>query len=211
MTAHTPSDAKAKAALLAAAESARRCNPQNSAQALDLVKQLKELEVCIDHSNSVSMRPLCTLAGKISDNLVKTGPISREELLEWTRSLLTFVGQSIGVQQADDKAGPPREGTNFLSATGIRSQLSLVDGQRLGEILVRMSYLEASQVARALELQRAKGGKLGAALVELDLLSQDELDAALRVQDQRRNRKVDPWASSWGGEGGTPQRRAGKM
>jgi hypothetical protein len=210
MTAHTPSDAKAKAALIAAVESARRCNAQNSAQTLDLVKQLKELEVCIDHSNSVSQRPLCTLAGKIADHLVKNEPASRDDLLEWTRNLLAFVGQSIGVK-ADAEAAPSREGTNFLSATGIHSQLSLVDGQRLGEILVRMSYLESSEVARALELQRKNGGKLGAALVELDLLSQEELDAALRVQAQRRNRKVDPWASSWGGEGGQPQRRAGKM
>ncbi|MBI5434058.1 MAG: hypothetical protein HZA52_14595 [Planctomycetes bacterium] len=209
MTAYTPSDAKAKAALVAALEFARNCSPADNAASLELIRKLTELEVCVDHSNSVSLRPLCSLAGKMAERLHNAEVAPREELLEWVKSLLEFAGQSMGVR-ADETAASALRATHVLSATGVRSRLALVDGQRLGEILVRMSYLRGADVERALELQRKKNCLLGDALIELELMTKEELDTALRVQKQRRNRQADPWMN-WKAEGGDPTRRTGSV
>jgi hypothetical protein len=196
----TPADAKVNAALAACLTTVDRISGQDVSAALDLVKQVKELEVHVSNSSYSSLRPLCTLAGKMTDSLIQLDAARREETTSWVRSLLEHLGQSTGTDVKRD--APARlHSTNMLTASGIRSRLALVDGQRLGEILVRMSYLRASDVERALELQRTRNCMLGEALVELELLSKEELEAALRVQRQRRNRAVDPWMTSWGVDG----------
>jgi hypothetical protein len=66
------------------------------------------------------------------------------------------------------------------------SNLTLRDGRRLGDVLVQLSMLTADQVEGAVRLQRATGKRLGEALMELQLLTPGMLDAALRLQQSKR-------------------------
>lgn len=201
MPAQESFDAKSKAALLAALESLQRCTADDPTGALDLIKHLKTLEVCLEHSNSVELRPLCALAGSMSDHLIQAEPKWRGEILGWVRPLLDFLASELQVEVEAEPKTPRQRTLNVLNTSGVRTRLALVDGQRLGEILVRMSYLKAADVQRALDFQRERSCQLGEALIELDLMTKDELDTALRVQRQRRNRNTDAWAQ-WKDERG---------
>lgn len=215
MTAEQDFDAKAKTALLAALESARRCTPADATGALDLIKQIKAVEVCIDHSQTASLKPLCAIVGKMSDQLIQSDARWRAELLTWIREILIFVAAELDLKPEElpkmeaipvPAQQPSANRTmNMLSSTGMRSRLALVDGQRLGEILVRMSYLSAADVDRAVKHQREKGCQLGEALIELQLMTKEQLETALRVQRQRRSRTNDPWMQWMQDRGDAPR------
>src|SRR6056297_3540443 len=53
---------------------------------------------------------------------------------------------------------------------------------RLGELLVRNKLIDEQQLAKALEDQRASGGRLGASLVKLGYLQEEDLAAFLSRQ-----------------------------
>jgi type IV pilus assembly protein PilB len=53
---------------------------------------------------------------------------------------------------------------------------------RLGELLVRNKLIDESQLAKALAEQKSQGGRLGASLVKLGFLKEDELSAFLSRQ-----------------------------
>jgi type IV pilus assembly protein PilB len=53
---------------------------------------------------------------------------------------------------------------------------------RLGELLVRNKLIDESQLAKALEAQKTQGGRLGASLIKLGYLKEDELSAFLSRQ-----------------------------
>jgi hypothetical protein len=65
-------------------------------------------------------------------------------------------------------------------------RLALRDGQRLGELLVNMTMLTPEQVEEAVKVQRATGQRLGEALLQMRLLTPDMLESALRVQKTKR-------------------------
>ena len=54
--------------------------------------------------------------------------------------------------------------------------------KRIGEILVEEGYLQASDLNKALELQKSQGGLLGCHLVRLGLISEEDLIIALSRQ-----------------------------
>lgn len=53
---------------------------------------------------------------------------------------------------------------------------------RIGEILIRENRITPEQLNRALDHQKANGGKLGSALVKLGFLTDDDVTSALSVQ-----------------------------
>jgi hypothetical protein len=69
----------------------------------------------------------------------------------------------------------------LLLASAIRS--------RLGEILLQAKCITSSQLEHALELQRQSGDLLGEILVRLNWLEHDALDVALAAQAQRNARR----------------------
>ena len=53
---------------------------------------------------------------------------------------------------------------------------------RLGELLVRNNLISQTQLAKALEEQKTQGGRLGASLVKLGFIKEEELAAFLSRQ-----------------------------
>jgi len=60
--------------------------------------------------------------------------------------------------------------------------LSTIKGNRLGELLVRNRLVTEEQLKKALDLQKNEGCRLGAALIKLDFIKEDELAAFLSRQ-----------------------------
>nr|WP_276609552.1 type IV-A pilus assembly ATPase PilB [Desulfuromonas acetexigens] len=60
--------------------------------------------------------------------------------------------------------------------------MSTIKGNRLGELLVRNQLVTEEQLKKALELQKSEGCRLGAALIKLDFIKEDELAAFLSRQ-----------------------------
>ena len=60
--------------------------------------------------------------------------------------------------------------------------MSTIKGNRLGELLVRNRLVTEEQLKKALELQKSDGCRLGAALIRLDFIKEDELAAFLSRQ-----------------------------
>ncbi len=74
-------------------------------------------------------------------------------------------------------AAPPR-------AAGSRKMppIEQLRGRQLGRILIKMGKLRRSQVHEALEIQKEQRGPIGAILVELGHISEDDLNIALAAQ-----------------------------
>ncbi len=56
-------------------------------------------------------------------------------------------------------------------------------GRQIGRVLIKMGKLRRQQVEEALEIQKEKRGPLGAILVELGYINQDDLNLALAAQN----------------------------
>ena len=78
--------------------------------------------------------------------------------------------------------------------------IRLVSGVRrtnpLGEILVRSGTLSSERLGELLEQQRKTGQRLGDLVVELDILSRETLDSALREQVAEEIYELFTWADS---------------
>ncbi len=191
--------------MLAATTAARACDPNDVAKLRELIEHVKALETQLSTSSRREFTELCALVRDVCEVLARGGDAKPESAFPWVVRLLEFMSKATG---ADAKAIGAPDGGVKLSTTALHKRLSLVDGHRLGEILIRMSYLRVQDVEKALATQRQKNCKLGDALIALDLLSREELEAALRVQKQKRNRQLDPWMDSFGrDENGEPKQK----
>lgn len=199
-----PNDPKLDSVFALVRDTAKDLHHDETQKSLDFLKHLKELEVRVARMGRKDVAALCSLAMKISEHVIRRAPIQHDELVPWAQKLVETMSAALdGTLDAQSDADFADTGKanrmvklDTTQSAGLQGKLRLVDGHRLGEILVRMSYLRAADVERALDLQRQKGVMLGDAMVELKLLSREELDAALRVQKQKRTRNSDPWMGS---------------
>lgn len=77
--------------------------------------------------------------------------------------------------------GPDQELSDFLLASRDRNTASLA-GQKLGDILVASEHISQATLDRALELQKETGKKLGTLLVEMGVISTEEIIEAHALQ-----------------------------
>jgi hypothetical protein len=195
MSSQGSSDSKACETLIAAARTARDCAPDDTQRAEKLLRQLRELTSYIERSSRSDVAPACAVATKIAEQLHGRLDPTPAVLVPWVNALLEYLCATLGVD-ADGKAksstsGPIRLASSEVTDARVRRTLS--DGSRFGEIMVKMAYMKAQDVERALDLQRKKSCLLGEAMVDLGMLSRRGLEAALHMQRQARKR--DPWTT----------------
>ncbi len=195
MSTQGSNDTKACESLLAAARTARGCAPDDTQRAEKLLAQLKELTSYIEHSSRSDVAPACAVATKIAEQLHGQLDPTPAVLVPWVNLLLEYLCTTLGVD-ADGKAKKESSGAIRLASSDVadaRERRSISEGSRFGEIMVKMAYMKAQDVERALDLQRKKGCLLGEAMVDLGMLSRRGLEAALHMQRQARKR--DAWAT----------------
>ncbi|HUR27302.1 MAG TPA: hypothetical protein VM509_03895 [Planctomycetota bacterium] len=118
------------------------------------------------------------------------------------REIVTEIAEHISTEITFREQGRGSNNLRKLQLTMSEVRLALRDGQRLGELLVNMTMLTREQVEEAVEVQRRTGQRLGEALLQMRLLTPDMLESALRVQKTKRT-KSGKTEDHW-----SPHRRA---
>ena len=139
-------------ALQSAAIAAECASPTDIRTLVELLGHLKALEGHLQLASRRDDAKLCSFVALMTEHLIERQQPSLETLVDWVNGIVQYLGMSLGVTLADDwaKLRPPREKTFVVSeAKMARRELGPDDGHRLGEILVQMSFLKASDVERA--------------------------------------------------------------
>ena len=185
MSTQDPDSMNLKEALLTATRTAKACRSDDTENTRDLLEQLRELAA---HTEKTSQdgKAAFTLATKITEQLASKADPEPDVLLSWLNLLLehlcTTLATTPETSQEKIKKGP----VDPADVEAMQYKRWMADGNRFGEIMVRMAFLKAEDVERALELQRHKNCRLGEAMLDLGLLSRSGLDAALHLQKKKR-------------------------
>ena len=164
------------------------CDPQDVHATGQLKKKFGELQATLEREGQPYMAEICGAAARLVEELSVNGLVGPKETMDAVARIVASMRGSLGLASEEDKA---------RGGAGLR----LIDGQRLGELLVTLSMLSPAHVERALELQKTSGMLLGEALVEQGVLTKESLQAALRLQEARRRREgqngdFDNWRAS---------------
>lgn len=195
MSTQGPDRIDLKEALLTATRTAKDCQSDNPERTLDLLKQLKDLSTHIERS-SQGGKAACTLATKITEQLASKVDPKPDVLFGWLNLLLEHMCTTLAATPDKSQEKPKKLHLDPSDVEAIRYKRWMADGNRFGEIMVRMAFLKSEDVERALELQRKKNCRLGEAMVDLGLLSRRGLDAALHLQ--KKKREPDAWTMKRG-------------
>lgn len=123
---------------------------------------------------------LASLGERMAQARAEGNPMGREPVHAMLHEIVALLQRQVS------EPAPAVTPRVKLSLPTTAPNLTLRDGRRLGDILVQLSMLDASQVEGAMRLQRATGKRLGEALLELGLLTPGLLDSALRFQHNKR-------------------------
>jgi hypothetical protein len=136
---------------------------------------------------------LASLGERLAGQLYKAGELSGEALGSIVGEIAEHLAKDLAFRE-DPKGAMSR--TQLKMSMG-EVRLALRDGQRLGELLVKMTMLTPEQVEEAVKVQRSSGQRLGEALLQMRLLTPDMLESALRVQKTKRGAasKTDNWST----------------
>ena len=176
------------AALRAASMAANSANARDLPAIVELLQMMKELDGELQMSSRKEESELCGLGIEITETLMSRQYAAPEQILPWLARILAHLGTTLNVDLTDEwtsmKVPKPALGTTVELKNALWYEES--DGHRLGEILVQMSFLKASDVERALKIQRETNCRLGEAMVMLGLITQKGLEAALKIQQKKR-------------------------
>ncbi|HTF87882.1 MAG TPA: hypothetical protein VK843_05690 [Planctomycetota bacterium] len=169
----------------------QRDHLKDHASMIEAQRQFQTLRDEMAHTESPSVVLLASLGERLSGHMYKDSQIGIDDL----RKMITEIAEHIAKQVSfNDEPKAPVSKTNLKLSIG-EMRLALRDGQRLGELLVKMTMLTPAQVEEAVVVQRATGQRLGEALLQMRLLTPDMLESALRVQKTKRSNlaKSDDW------------------
>lgn len=160
---------------------------------IEAQRQFQTLRDEMAHSDQSSVVLLASLGERLAGAAYK-GEAMNEEAL---RSLVIEIAEHVSKEVVfRDEPKPPMAKTNLkMKVSDLK--LALRDGQRLGELLVRMTMLTPEQVEGAVKVQQKTGQRLGEALLQMRLLTPDMLESALRVQRTKRGASAerDNWSA----------------
>lgn len=166
------------------------CKPEDPQGMSALARDFEELQQALEREQGHALAGLAGVGACLVERLAADGLVGPLETMEVIGQALESVRQVLGLKEQ------PQD-TPAIAPAQRRAPLALVDGRRIGELLVTLSMLKPSDVERALALQQQTGSLLGEALVELGIVGRSSVDAALRLQSSRRRREragEDPWA-----------------
>jgi hypothetical protein len=162
-------------------------DPQDVHAMHDLKRKLGELRNTLERESSPLLGEVAGIAVRLVEELGRSGLVGPKESIDVVGEVLGILRGSLGVavEEPERTAQPSGEA------------LRLIDGQRLGHLLVTLSMLTPEHVERALRSQKMNGLLLGEALVEQGVLSKESIQAALRLQRARRDRDGGDGFGAW--------------
>jgi hypothetical protein len=174
------------------------CDPLNSTDLAHIARQLEDLRISLRSEGADLEEALCGLADRVLELVGRHGHIGGRQALDLILEIVEQVRTAVGgePEESDDAAEPEALDEDPLAVLrgGSTLGLRLIDQRRLGEILVSLSMLSQEQVERALRHQKVSGRRFGETLVELGFLSEAAVDTALRLQMRRAaGGPPEPW------------------
>lgn len=173
------------------------CNPLDSNETAQLARQLMELRSLLEARGAESQVVLCDLAQKVVQIVSRHGVVGPREAMGLVDAMLKDLRASFGAAPARDEGDDLQRQLEALTGRGGENGtgLQLVDGRKLGEILVSLSMLTPADVERAVQRQKTSGMRFGEALIDLGLISREAIRSALNIQRRRRGSGwSDPWS-----------------
>ena len=167
-------------------------DPQDVHAMHALKRKFGELRNTLERESSPLLGEVAGIGVRLVEELGRSGLVGPKEAMDIAGEVLAILCGSLGLAVEEVESGPQAPG----------EALRLIDGQRLGQLLVTLSMLTPDHVERALRSQKMNGLLLGEALVEQGVLSKESIQAALRLQRARRDRDRD------GGDGFGTRRSA---
>jgi hypothetical protein len=168
------------------------CNPLDANEMALLSRQLMELRSLVESRGTSGAVGICDLAQRVVQHVARHGVVGPREALELVTGLLTEVRGGFRAAGEDVELQAELEA---MAPVTREIGLQLIDGRKLGEILVSLSMLTPVDVERALKTQKMTGKRFGEALIDLGLLSREAILSALNIQRKRRGSGwSDPWA-----------------
>lgn len=184
------------------------CNPMDSADLSQILREVGALRGNLRADQAEVEDYLCSVAERLVELVERNGHIGGRQALSLVVDILAQVVGSMSseLQAAAEESFAPRStplGSRDAVAGGLPAAraaqdsgvgLRLMDQRKLGEILVSLSMLSQEQVERALKHQRSNGKRFGESLVELGYINKAALEATLRMQrKQKDGRTAMPW------------------
>jgi hypothetical protein len=160
---------------------------------IEAQRQFQTLRDEMAHSDQSSVVLLASLGERLAGFAYKGESMNEEALRNLVIEIAEHVSKEVVFR---DEPRPPMAKTNLkMKVSDLK--LALRDGQRLGELLVRMTMLTPEQVEGAVKVQQKTGQRLGEALLQMRLLTPDMLESALRVQRTKRGASAerDNWSA----------------
>ena len=136
----------------------------------------------------------------LGEVMIQLGFVTTEQV-DQALKMMAETGRKFGEALVEIGAATPEDVAQGISLQGVLSKKSagqapvendqrfdraqVLHGILLGEILVLMGRIDRAGLQRGLEHQRHTGSRIGEALVDLGLISWDDLDEAIRIQHSR--------------------------
>src|SRR3977135_3897128 len=105
-----------------------------------------------------------------------------EEARRYSDSPTCPRGQVLAISERANNFGQPPSPAFAKVSDGCFSAGELRMSVRLGEILIKESLITQDQLQKALEFQRANGGKLGSCLTKMGFITDDDITGVLSRQ-----------------------------
>jgi hypothetical protein len=164
-------------------------DPQDVGETAELVRKLGDLRTTLEKEGTPPhLADVSAVAIQLVDEIARNGLVGPKETMDVVERIVALVRAALGLSPSQARA-------RTAGGEAPRGKaLKLLDGQRLGELLVTLSMLTPRDVEAALELQKTTGMLLGEALVERGVLTKESVQAVLRLQEARRRRNLgEPW------------------
>jgi hypothetical protein len=154
----------------------------------------------LGHGETPAIAALCTIAMRLLANVSNQTALSVEDqrrvigdIVAQLAALATWKG--VGAENVPELSVSARIARDAIETAADEDAMKVwvADGKRLGELVVQMSMLTAEQVRLALDVQSQTGARLGATLVELNMISPDMVDQLLKLQKRKRMAHRDVW------------------
>lgn len=163
-------------------------DPQDVRAMHDLKRKFGDLRNTLERESSALLGEVAGIAVRLVEELGTSGLIGPKESMDVVADVLGILRGALGVATEEPESA---------ARTAPTAELRLIDGQRLGQLLVTLSMLTPDDVERALRLQKMNGLLLGEALVEQGVLTKESVQAALRLQRARRDRDGGDAFGAW--------------
>ena len=173
-------------------------NPEDTGEQQQILERLQEVRKMLKRASDHDTQAYLDAAIMMVNYVTEMGHIGGREILTVVSQLLGSLQREYAEKAAsggakqEPEAAKPKEpkGLTLAGRPDVASSLHmrLIGDLLLGEVMVKLRYIRPETIEEALKIQRATGVRFGEALVQTGQATWNQVKAALRYQEENRNR-----------------------